>query len=61
MARADALERLGAARRMSEQERAERTLAVNLETRAAMLSVLGERALRTYEKYHGPVIPEPAK
>ena len=58
-ARADALGRLEAAREMSEPERAERTLAVNLETRATMLGVLGERALRTYENYRGPVVPDP--
>ena len=58
-ARADALKRLQAVRGMSAPEREERTLAVNQETRAAMLAVLGERALRTYEKYQGPVLPEP--
>ena len=55
----EALKRLEADKALSAQEREERTRAVNLETRAAMLGVLGERALRTYEKYQGPIVPQP--
>jgi hypothetical protein len=52
-----AISRLRADKSMSGQERAARELAVKQETRAAMLQALGERALRTYEKYHGPLVP----
>lgn len=58
-ARGDALKRLQADKAMGGQEREERALGVNLETRAAMLGVLGDRALRTYEKYHEPIVPQP--
>jgi hypothetical protein len=40
----------------------ERELAAHQVARAALLQALGERALRTYERYHGPIVPveEPA-
>jgi len=37
----------------------ERELAAHQAARAALLQALGERALRTYERYHGPVVPAP--
>jgi len=57
-ARSQALARL---RGKSSQDMVDQTLAVNSATREELLRVLGERALRTYEKYHGPIIeiPEP--
>ena len=58
-ARTEALARLPKV--MPEQDRETRMQAVNLETRAMMLSVLGERALRTYERYHGPIVPVPER
>jgi hypothetical protein len=56
-ARNDALSRLRADKSMNGEDRAAREQAVNQETRAAMLPALGARALRTYEKYHGPLGP----
>ena len=59
-ARNEALSRLRADKSMSSEDRAAREQAVDHETRAAMLQAFGERALRTYEKYHGS-LTEPDK
>jgi len=58
-ARNGAMKALREDKEMTAGSRAEREMAVALETRAALLQALGERALRTYERYHGPVVPAP--
>ena len=40
-------------------EAVQRKMAIQLETRESLLRVLGERVLRTYEKYQGPINPTP--
>lgn len=59
-AHAEALSRLHKAGLQDKQELAQRELVVQAETRAALLRVLGERALGTYEKYQGPIFAVPA-
>ena len=58
-AREEALRRLREAKAPDRTDLLQRELAVQLETRKVLLGVLGERALLTYEKYQGPVIPVP--
>lgn len=58
-ARSEALKKLNADKTMAADERAQRELAAQQVTYAALLQALGERALRTYEKYHGPIVPVP--
>ena len=55
----EALRRLREAELQDKQALAQRELVVQAETRAALLRVLGERALDTYEKYQGPIFPVP--
>ncbi len=55
--RNEALKNLRADKAMAADERAQRELAAQQVTYAVLLQALGERALRTYEKYHGPVVP----
>ena len=40
-------------------ETAQRRVAIQAETRDELLRVMGERVLRTYEKYQGPINPTP--
>ncbi|MEY2408991.1 MAG: hypothetical protein QOF48_1661 [Verrucomicrobiota bacterium] len=56
-ARGAALKQLATDKGLTPDERAQRVLAVQMETRGALQGVVGERALRTYEKYQGPLIP----
>ena len=58
-ARNDALNKLRTDKATSADERLQRELAAQQATYAALLQALGERALRTYEKYHGPIVPTP--
>ena len=55
--RNEALKKLGEDKGMAADERAQRELAAQQATYAALLQALGERALRTYEQYHGPIVP----
>ena len=57
--REEMMRRLRADKTQNREERSQRELAMQVETRQALLGVLGERALRTYEKYQGPIIPVP--
>ena len=56
-ARDEALKTLRDDKAMSAEERVQRELAAKQATYAALLQALGERALRTYEKYHGRIVP----
>jgi hypothetical protein len=56
-ARNEALKKLSADKAMAADERTQRELAAHQATYAALLQALGERALRTYEKYHDPIVP----
>ena len=53
----EAMRQLRQAKTLDKQELLQRRVSVQLETRGALLGVLGERALLTYEKYHGPIVP----
>ena len=55
----EALRRLREDKARDNEELMQRELAVQVETRQMLLVVLGERALRTYEKYQGPVVQVP--
>lgn len=56
-ARNEALKNLTADKAIAAQERAQLELAAMQATRAALLQALGERALHTYERYHGSIVP----
>lgn len=57
--RESALRALQADASLSVEDRAQRELAVQVATREALAQSLGDRALKTYEKYHGAIIPAP--
>jgi len=57
--RNEALKNLRADKTMAADERTQRELAAQQATYAALLQALGARALRTYERYHGPIVPLP--
>jgi hypothetical protein len=56
-AQSEALNKLRSDKAIAADERVQHELAAQQATRAALLQALGERALRTYEKYHGPIVP----
>jgi hypothetical protein len=56
-ARSEALQNLGRDKAMAADERAQLELTAQQAARVALLQALGERALRTYERYHGPIVP----
>lgn len=55
--RNETLQQLRADKTMPTEERPARVVAMQAELRAALLQTMGERALGTYEKYHGPIVP----